>query len=209
MRPSDGIWRTRDLAPPAQRFQVVAHRLRIHGDVCESTRAVASRLGRAVHGFAARHNMLLLVTSCIAYVLSEEARFGDATTYANEIRAGAGAVIEPGHVLWRPLGCVIGHALGTLDTLPLTSFAGMSPVSALPCSSAGSQRFPTGIGRTLSPAAATHSGFCSRPLRSTTRLRSPRQFASEEAHLGRESLPAWRLAHGRSICWLPRRSSSR
>src|SRR5215469_14884428 len=58
--------------------------------------------------------LLVVVTSCIVYVLSEGARFGDSTTYANQIRSGH--LIEPGHLLWRPLGYVIGHALGTLDT---------------------------------------------------------------------------------------------
>jgi hypothetical protein len=58
--------------------------------------------------------LLVVVTSCIAYVLSEGVRFGDSITYANEIRSGG--LIEPGHLLWRPLGYVIGHALGTLDT---------------------------------------------------------------------------------------------
>jgi hypothetical protein len=58
--------------------------------------------------------MVVLVASCIAYVLSQGARFGDAPVYARQIRLGA--LFEPGHLLWRPLGYVIGHALGTLDT---------------------------------------------------------------------------------------------
>jgi hypothetical protein len=62
--------------------------------------------------------LLVIVASCSAYVLSRGARFGDATTYAKQIRAGA--LIEPGHLLWRPLGFVIGHALGTLDTYSAT-----------------------------------------------------------------------------------------
>ena len=69
-----------------------------------------------LHGFHSRLLALLLVvvTSCIAYVLSEGERFGDSITYAKEIRSGS--LIEPGHLLWRPLGYVVGHALATLDT---------------------------------------------------------------------------------------------
>lgn len=58
--------------------------------------------------------LLVLVASCIAYVLSEGARFGDAPVYARLIMLGD--LIDPGHLLWRPLGYVVGHALGTLDT---------------------------------------------------------------------------------------------
>jgi hypothetical protein len=58
--------------------------------------------------------LLVIFTSLTVYVLSEGARFGDATTYAKQIRLGA--LIEPGHLVWRPLGYVIGHALNTLGT---------------------------------------------------------------------------------------------
>jgi hypothetical protein len=62
--------------------------------------------------------LLVIVASCSAYVVSQGARFGDATTYAKQIRSGA--LIEPGHLLWRPLGFVLGHALGTLDSYSST-----------------------------------------------------------------------------------------
>jgi hypothetical protein len=58
--------------------------------------------------------LLVLVASGIAYVLSEGARFGDAPVYVRLIMRGD--LIDPGHLLWRPLGYVVGHALGTLDT---------------------------------------------------------------------------------------------
>jgi hypothetical protein len=58
--------------------------------------------------------LLVIFTSFIIYIFSEGARFGDATTYAKQLRLGA--LIEPGHLVWRPLGYVIGHALNTLDT---------------------------------------------------------------------------------------------
>ena len=58
--------------------------------------------------------LLVIFTSCIVFVFSEGARFGDATTYAKQIRLGA--LIEPGHLVWRPLGYFIGHALDTLST---------------------------------------------------------------------------------------------
>jgi hypothetical protein len=62
--------------------------------------------------------LLVLAASCIAYVLSEGARFGDATVYATLIRRGD--LIEPGHLLWRLLAYVVGQALGTLDTFSST-----------------------------------------------------------------------------------------
>ncbi len=57
---------------------------------------------------------LVLIASCIAYVLSEGARFGDATTYAGQLLSGL--VIEPGHLVWRPLAYLVGRAFGTLES---------------------------------------------------------------------------------------------
>ncbi len=57
---------------------------------------------------------IVLIASCIAYVLSEGARFGDATTYARQLLAGA--LIEPGHLLWRPLAYLIGRVFGALES---------------------------------------------------------------------------------------------
>ena len=58
--------------------------------------------------------LLVILASFVLFVFSEGVRFGDATTYAKQIRLGA--LIEPGHLLWRPLGYVVGHALNTLGT---------------------------------------------------------------------------------------------
>jgi hypothetical protein len=52
---------------------------------------------------------LVLVSTCL-FLASESAWYGDSTTYAADI--GAARLIEPGHLLWRPLGRLIGLALG-------------------------------------------------------------------------------------------------
>ena len=52
----------------------------------------------------------LLALSVWLFVVSESAWYGDATTYAADIRAGR--LIDPGHLLWRPLGQLAGLALG-------------------------------------------------------------------------------------------------
>jgi hypothetical protein len=82
-------------------------------DAAATSTATAPRSHSRAVGLA-----LVLVASCIAYVLSEGARFGDSTTYARQIMSGA--LIEPGHLLWRPLGYVLGHMLGTLDAYSST-----------------------------------------------------------------------------------------
>lgn len=51
---------------------------------------------------------LVLVSACL-FVASESGNYGDGSVYAADIRAGA--LIEPGHMLWRPLGHLIGVVL--------------------------------------------------------------------------------------------------
>lgn len=59
------------------------------------------------------HKMILLI--CIAllavlYAATESARYGDGQDYAYEIINGN--VIEPGHLLWRPLGAMVTKVTG-------------------------------------------------------------------------------------------------
>jgi hypothetical protein len=49
------------------------------------------------------------LSACL-FVVSESVWYGDATTYAADIRAGK--LTEPGHLLWRPLGHLTDLALG-------------------------------------------------------------------------------------------------
>ena len=49
---------------------------------------------------------LLILLSSFLFVSSESAWYGDATVYVSDVRAGA--IIEPGHLLWRPLGYLMG-----------------------------------------------------------------------------------------------------
>ena len=53
--------------------------------------------------------ILVLLSSCLFFA-SESAWYGDATTYAADIRASR--LIEPGHLLWRPLGRFVDLLLG-------------------------------------------------------------------------------------------------
>jgi hypothetical protein len=53
---------------------------------------------------------VLVALSVCLFVASESALYGDSTTYAADIRAGK--LIDPGHLLWRPLGRLIDLALG-------------------------------------------------------------------------------------------------
>lgn len=54
--------------------------------------------------------LLLSALLAVLYGTTESVRYGDATNYANEIVLGQ--LIEPGHMLWRPLATVIAHAAG-------------------------------------------------------------------------------------------------
>jgi hypothetical protein len=62
--------------------------------------------------------LALLMMSCVVYLMSQGAHFGDSITYAVQIDRGA--LIEPGHLIWRPLSYAIGHLLGTVDTYSST-----------------------------------------------------------------------------------------
>lgn len=61
---------------------------------------------------------LLMMASLAAYVLSQGARYGDSIVYAGQIDRGV--LIEPGHLLWRPLLYAIGRWLGTLGSYSAT-----------------------------------------------------------------------------------------
>ncbi len=52
----------------------------------------------------------LAVASACLFLVSESAWYGDATTYAADIRAGR--LSDPGHLLWRPLGRLVGLLMG-------------------------------------------------------------------------------------------------
>jgi hypothetical protein len=51
----------------------------------------------------------LLIFCSLFFLSSESVRYGDAVVYAADLRLGA--LIEPGHLIWRPLGRVVGSAL--------------------------------------------------------------------------------------------------
>src|SRR5262245_39895997 len=53
--------------------------------------------------------VLLALSTCL-FIASESAWYGEATTYAADILAGR--LIEPGHLLWRPLGYLLHLATG-------------------------------------------------------------------------------------------------
>ena len=54
--------------------------------------------------------VLVFMSTCL-FLASESAWYGDSTTYAADI--GAARLIEPGHLLWRPLGRLVDLALGS------------------------------------------------------------------------------------------------
>jgi hypothetical protein len=101
--------------------------------------------------------LLLLLASLVAYVLSQGGRYGDSIVYAGQIDRGV--VIEPGHLLWRPLLYAIGRGLGTLGSYSATvwtlqgvclaaSVAGVAAVYAL-CrnvAGAGTSLFVAAVG---------------------------------------------------------------
>ncbi|MCC7054104.1 MAG: hypothetical protein IT355_12640 [Gemmatimonadaceae bacterium] len=54
--------------------------------------------------------LLLGVCAAVAYLLSEGVWYGDGISYAIDIHAGV--LVEPGHLLWRPIGAVIAGIAG-------------------------------------------------------------------------------------------------
>lgn len=58
------------------------------------------------------HLPILLMAAFLAYWISESVRYGDAPYYAQEITRGT--LIEPGHLLWRPLGAFLYSILQLL-----------------------------------------------------------------------------------------------
>lgn len=55
--------------------------------------------------------VFLTLGSTVLFLFSNSVQYGDAATYAKNIRAGA--LLEPGHLLWRPLGYVAATLTGT------------------------------------------------------------------------------------------------
>src|SRR5215469_10282583 len=55
-----------------------------------------------------------LLGSALLFLLSNSVQYGDAATYAKEIRAGR--LIEPGHLAWRPLGHLAVSLTGLLHS---------------------------------------------------------------------------------------------
>ena len=53
---------------------------------------------------------LALVSLCL-FAASQSVRYGDSLVYTSDILRGA--LIEPGHLMWRPLGYVVGLATGS------------------------------------------------------------------------------------------------
>jgi hypothetical protein len=54
--------------------------------------------------------VLLTLGSAVLFLFSNSVQYGDAATYAKNIRTGA--LLEPGHLLWRPLGYVAATLAG-------------------------------------------------------------------------------------------------
>ena len=57
---------------------------------------------------------VLLIFCLFLFLASESVRYGDAVVYAADIRAGA--LTEPGHLIWRPLGRLVSFANPSLLT---------------------------------------------------------------------------------------------
>src|SRR5579863_1189352 len=57
---------------------------------------------------------LVLLASLLLFVLSNSLHYGDAPTYTNDIRHGK--LLEPGHLLWRPLGYLLAAMAGALHS---------------------------------------------------------------------------------------------
>jgi hypothetical protein len=55
---------------------------------------------------------VVLLGSLLLFVLSNSLHYGDALTYTNDIRQGK--LLEPGHLLWRPLGHLAAALVGAL-----------------------------------------------------------------------------------------------
>lgn len=55
------------------------------------------------------HLPILLLATAMAYGISESVGYGDSPYYADEILQGV--LLEPGHLLWRPLGAVLNWML--------------------------------------------------------------------------------------------------
>jgi hypothetical protein len=68
----------------------------------------------AARRLAARPLLILLILSAALFASAESVRYGDAPSYANDIRSGA--LIEAGHLVWRPLGYAVSSSLGWART---------------------------------------------------------------------------------------------
>jgi hypothetical protein len=58
--------------------------------------------------------LVLLVLSTALFVRSESVRYGDGPIYTLDILHGS--LIEPGHLVWRPLGSLSSHLLGMMQS---------------------------------------------------------------------------------------------
>src|SRR5215472_7721036 len=57
---------------------------------------------------------VILFGSALLFLLSNSVQYGDAASYAKQLRAGQ--LIEPGHLAWRPLGYVIATLTGLMHS---------------------------------------------------------------------------------------------
>lgn len=57
---------------------------------------------------------LALLGSSLLFALSNSLHYGDASTYTHDIRHGR--LLEPGHLLWRPLGYLVASMAGALHS---------------------------------------------------------------------------------------------
>lgn len=57
---------------------------------------------------------VVLLGSALLFLLSNSVRYGDSSYYAKDIRTGA--LLDPGHLLWRPLGYAVAALTGALHS---------------------------------------------------------------------------------------------
>lgn len=59
--------------------------------------------------------LALTLVGLLLFVASESARYGDSVVYAADILGGR--LMEPGHLIWRPVGYVVAHLTGARPSL--------------------------------------------------------------------------------------------
>ena len=80
------------------------------GSACPASTTLESLRRPLTHRAEALLLCALACLSALLFVASESAWYGDATTYAGDIRAGR--LSDPGHLLWRPLASLLHVVLG-------------------------------------------------------------------------------------------------